>query len=300
MNYFPIGKRNTYITLDGEKVGEESNELKLKSFFTSYSDVSLPYASGNSVEFNNKLHYLGGGSSGYWKKHYEFDGKQWTQLGSLPYDFTNGSAVVLNGEIHILGAQVRGGDATDAKKHYKWNGTKWTQVSTLPYIFDNGSAVVLNGEIHIMGGNGTGSKLKHYKWNGTTWTQVSTLPYTVYSHMAIVYNGEIHLLGVIGSSHYYFDGNEWVSLGETPINNGYAITMNDGIHLLEKVGSYGSKGFEHYRWDGEVWHSIGTIPYEPYIYPILSNGRIHLLGGYNSNDAYTSEHKQLVRFVEIA
>ena len=69
------------------------------------------------------------------------------KLGDLPYNFYSGSAVILNGEIHILGG---GGDST---KHYKFNGTSWTSVSTLPYAFRWSSAVRTDHdfvEIHIL------------------------------------------------------------------------------------------------------------------------------------------------------
>lgn len=119
----------------------------------------------------------------------------------LPYGFIQGSAVVFNNEIHILGSN--GGN--NGINHYKWDGTTWTEVSTLPYDFKNGSAVVLNGEIHILGGVSYGYTT-HYKWNGTTWTSVSTLPYDFYNGSAVVLNGKIHILG--GEKN----GNNHVSL----------------------------------------------------------------------------------------
>ena len=39
--------------------------------------------------------------------------------GELPYEFYDGSAVVYNYDIHILGTN---NNTTDCKKHYKWNG----------------------------------------------------------------------------------------------------------------------------------------------------------------------------------
>ena len=77
-----------------------------------------------------------------------------TLFGStLPYKFHQGSAVVLDGEIHILGGS----------KHYKWDGSTWTSVSTLLYNLYYGSAVVLNREIHILGGLDSVANTKHYK-----------------------------------------------------------------------------------------------------------------------------------------
>lgn len=110
-------------------------------------------------------------------------------LSDLPYDFYNGSAVVLNNEIHILGS----GDSGNYTKHYKWDGSTWTSVSTLPYNFSSGSAVVLDNEIHILG-SGSGYT-NHYKWNGTSWTSVSTLPYSFVYGSAVVLDNEIHILG---------------------------------------------------------------------------------------------------------
>ena len=117
---------------------------------------------------------------------------------TLPYNFYGGSAVVLNGEIHILGSNY----SDYHTNHYKWDGTSWVSVSTLPYDFYNGSAVVLNGEIHILGGGDSGNYTKHYKWDGSSWVSVSTLPYNFSYGSAVVLNGEIHILGSGNSSDY--------------------------------------------------------------------------------------------------
>jgi hypothetical protein len=99
----------------------------------------------------------------------------------LPYGFAYGSAVVYNGEIHILGGE------NNTLSHYKWNGTSWVSVSTLPYSLMRGAAVVYNNEIHILGGYISGTALAHhYKWDGTSWTDVGSLPYTFRDGSAVV------------------------------------------------------------------------------------------------------------------
>ena len=121
-------------------------------------------------------------------------------VSTLPYDFYQGSAVVYNNEIHILG----GLDSSNTYKyHYKYNGNRWTSVSTLPYRFYRGSAVVYNNEIHIMGSESSSYYTNHYKYNGSTWTSVSTLPYIFYRGSAVVLNNEIHILGSTYVSNYY-------------------------------------------------------------------------------------------------
>ena len=150
------------------------------------------------------------------------------KMGDLPYEFTDGSAVVLNNEIHILGGYVNG----TYGKHYKFNGSSWVQVSTLPFSFYRGSAVVLNGEIHILAGLGESSNAKHYKFNGSSWTSVSTLPYSFDSSSAVVLNNEIHTLGSF--NHYKFNGASWVQVSTLPYSftNGSAVVLNGEIHIL--------------------------------------------------------------------
>ena len=119
-------------------------------------------------------------------------------VSTLPYYFHEGSAVVLNGEVHILG---RSGSSCYTK-HYKFNGTSWESAPTLPYNFYSGSAVVYNDEIHILGDGYSSNYTSHYKFNGTSWESVSTLPYSFSNGSAVVYNDEIHILGGGDSSDY--------------------------------------------------------------------------------------------------
>ena len=207
-------------------------------------------------------------------------------VSTLPYSFYNGCAVVLNGEIHILGTN----DSSNYTKHYKWNGSSWTFVSTLPYDFYYGSAVVLNGEIHILGGN-TYPYTQHYKWNGSSWISVSTLPYNFYNGAAVVLNGEIHILGSGSNNnltrHYKWNGSRWTSVSTLPYNfyQGSAVVLNNEIHILGGVGGYTS----HYKWDGSSWTSVNTLPYNFYSgSAVIFNNQIHILG--SINESYTKKH----------
>ena len=176
-------------------------------------------------------------------------------LGSTPYKYYEGSAVVLNNEIHILG----GSGVTPYTRHYKWNGTAWTSVSTLPYDFYRGSAVVLNNEIHILGGSL--SEPYHYKWNGSSWTSVSTLPNYFQSSCGVVYNNQIHILGGNYSSatnrlHYKWNGSSWTSVSTLPtaLYNGSAVVLNNEIHIL--YSTY------HYKWNGSSWLQMDGLTTE--------------------------------------
>ena len=201
-------------------------------------------------------------------------------VSTLPYNFYYGSAVVLNGEIHILGGSV------GASNHYKWDGTSWTKVSTLPYNFYQGSAIVLDGEIHILGpDNGNSEYKNHYKWDGNSWTSVSILPYNFYSGCAVVLDNEIHILGTSKSNgyykaHYKWNGSSWTQVSTLPYNfyNGCAVVLDNEIHIL---GAYPTDcRTYHYKWNGSSWTSVSILPYNFYYgCAVVYNNEIHILGG---------------------
>jgi len=254
--------------------------------------MHLPYNFhyGSAVVYNNEIHILGGGSTDSdRKKHYKWNGEEWSEVSTLPYIYYGGSAVVYNNEIHILGSS---GD--NKTKHYKWDGEEWYEVSTLPYDFYYGSAVVYNNEIHILGGGSTDSdRKKHYKWNGEEWSEVSTLPYLYYNGSPVVYNNEIHILGsgVVdeATKHYKWDGEEWSEVSTLPymFSSGpeSAVVYNNEIHILG-VGKTYEKSEYHYKWDGEEWKKEpGLMPYVfAYGSVVVYDNNIHILGGGNVNN----------------
>ena len=148
-------------------------------------------------------------------------------VSTLPYNFANGSAVVLNNEIHILGSS---GGSSYSTKHYKFNGTSWESVSTLPYNFSTGSAVVLNDEIHILGSiyydSGYLYAKKYYKFDGSSWIDAHALPYEFHSGSAVVLNDAVHILG--GGSSSYNTNHYLVGLDCRHI----ATMLPKGVHIL--------------------------------------------------------------------
>ena len=231
---------------------------------------------------------LGGGKSEglyAWKKNeIGSEAKEANErISQLPFQFSGGSSVVLNGEIHILGTSY----GSNNTQHYKWNGSSWTNASTLPYKFYYGAAVILNGEIHIFGGTGSSYNKNHYKWNGKSWVSVSTLPYDFYLGSAVVFNGEIHILGGsngYGTSHYKWNGSSWINASTLPYDffGGSAIVFNNEIHIL---GSYSSNYRRaHYKWDGSTWSSVSTIPYDfYYCSAVVFDDALHVIGGVPSD-----------------
>ena len=184
--------------------------------YAGWSSVDVRPYSAIPVVFNDKLYLVGRRFPGdsYSKiivYNEETNKYEYTSSSNMPYNFYNGSAVVYNDTIHILGDEA----SSYSKRHYKLNGTvsanSWSSVSTMPYDFYDGAAVVYNNEIHIFGRyvNNTSHNQyenKHYKWTGSSWVAVDTIPYYFgHGHAletyevgfgdAVVFDNKIYLFG---------------------------------------------------------------------------------------------------------
>lgn len=297
--------------LDINGVERLSNHLKLKYITGTLSSNSwtqvgpsyvpdtesrnistLPYALEDApvslVVLNDEIHILGSSISSARTSHYKWNGTSWSEVSTLPYGFIDGSAVIYNGEIHILGGGIiSGGSTVDINKsHYKWNGTSWESVSTLPYDLFGSCAVVYNDEIHIFGTPGAPPlAYYHYKWDGTTWSNVSTTPISFSAGDAVVYNNELHIMK--GTNHYKWDGTTWSNVSTIPISVGGngAVVYNGAIHVLYDTN--------HYKWDGTSWSEVSsTLPYsQTNAGVIVYNDEIHMLGGNNSSGNSTKHYE---------
>lgn len=208
-----------------------------------------------------------------------------SSLPDIPYVFSYGKSVVLNGEIHVLG-----GSGTSTA-HYKYNGTAWESVSTLPYAFLNGCAIVHDGEIHILGSSFDDATSKnHYKFveSSSTWEIVSTLPYNFREGAAASYRGEIHLIGgsngATRRNHYKWDGEQWINVGTLPYDIyqcGTALVFNGEINIIGGTGGQKTHGI----YDGVSWQALeNDLPVAMYNHDCCINeGKIHVLGGSGIN-----------------
>jgi hypothetical protein len=210
----------------------------------------------------------------------------WKSVSTLPYSFCNGGAVILDGELHILGGD---GNYT---AHYKYNGSSWESVDTF-YSFQGGSAVVLNDEIHVLGSSTSSYTKRHWKYNNSNWSSLPSLPYDFYFGNAIVLNDEIHILGSYASNSYYkahykWNGTTWESVSTLPYMFywGSAVVYNNEIHILGS--KYSSSTYKyHYKYNGSSWVSVSTLPYNFYYgEAMVLNGKIHIMGSYASSSYY--------------
>lgn len=111
------------------------------------------------VVLNNEIHILGQNTLTGVTYHKKWNGSEWIDnVSTLPYGFTQGAAVVHDGEIHIFGG------LWNPRLHYKWDGNVWTALSNIPFDLVRGHAIVFENEMHILGSNtGAGA-----------WTHVSS------------------------------------------------------------------------------------------------------------------------------
>ena len=232
-------------------------------------------------------------------------------IGSLPYSFYDGMAVVYKNELHILGGN-------SSNPHYKYDGTTWTSDTKPPYSFYNGVAVVYKNELHILGGNN-----QHYKYDGTTWTNVGTLPFNVDNYnywTAVEYKDELHVIGYYNYGHFYYkyDGTTWTDCSDSMLKYGgdqrrSSVVYNDEIHYfaynkhmkingstwtllgdLPKTSEYFAtlcdneiyivdSGGNVYKYDGVTWTQTSTATKVDRSSIVTYNDKIHILGGYSAN-----------------
>ena len=208
----------------------------------------------------------------------------------IPFQSYEGSAVVYNDKIHLLGGFGNGGI-----NHYTWDGKNWTQLSNIPYSLVSGNAVVYNNKIHILGSTYSDDNKKHYSWDGTNWTEESTLPYNFIAGEAVVYNNKIHILGgqdqnasALGFNyHYSWDGSNWIEESTLPYGfyYGTAIVYNDKIHILSGEDNYINGEYiynktKHYSWNNGTWiEEPSLLSYADRGWGTVYNNKIHILGG---------------------
>jgi len=233
---------------------------------------------------------VGGLSKLFWNNTFT---EGWQQETNIPYAFANGSAVVYQNKIHLLGG------SSSPTSHYSWDGTTWVQESTMPFSFYNGSAIAFGGKIHCIGGANAGER--YYTWDGTTWTQEANLPdiwESSFSHIylrilglnhAVEYNGKLTLAGSNDGSNGNWqrvatlDNGSW-SVNWHALSNSSAFysacSYNGKIYM---IGDSGTNGTKYYIWNGSAFSSGGTIPANFTTgYALEYKGNIHLLGCANN------------------
>lgn len=195
-------------------------------------------------------------------------------LPNLPFDLEEGSAVVYEGEIHVLGGSNFDNNY-DYMKHVKFNGTEWKTVSTLPCRAMYQSVAVYKGEIYLLYSN------NFYKWDGLTWTSL-TPPYSGGSWSIIVFSDKLYAIGINAPTNaaYFYDGSTWTKASTSVGNTRNSAITTDGNYIYILGGTYSTSSYTQFaKYDGSKRTSLTTLPYSSWgSHAEYINGEIHLLG----------------------
>ena len=209
----------------------------------------------------------------------------WESISTLPIDFYQGTAVVYNDKIHILGGQ------DNPTAHYAWDGSSWSEIAELPWNFTFGSAVVYNNEIHAFGPTpGFPYIGYHYKFNGTQWTQDTNVPYSFNgNNRAVIYDGDAYTMctnyGRDSQFSYCAKWNgSWTKFGNGD-NSVYsnACVYNNLIYMMGRSGD----NSKYMSYDGTNFSALTSIdPNTQFNFKngavVEYKGKMHIIGGNGS------------------
>lgn len=221
--------------------------------------AKLPYVidvhETSIVVFNNELHLLGGSGEKV-RSHYKWDGETWSVASELPYDFSNGRAIVYQDKIHIIGggsARFLGEYSTGRlNNHYAWDGESWTKASNLPYTVWGATPFVSSGQLHLIGGGiveGVNYNRYHYVWDGISWSKATDLPFDAFNVSVVVYsNTRVYVFGGMNKSGgekqttaKIYNGTNWVDAIAIPTLACNNTSMGATIDNERNIWVFGSR-----------------------------------------------------------
>lgn len=289
--------------------------LNLNNVWTKISTITPYNVEGTSmINYHDQINLLGGDQS-RGQNVWNATENRWQEI-KLPNlkDFYNGSAIIFDNKIHILGGTV------DPRMHYSWDMDTdtliWEEESRLPYDFNDGSksgsvaSVIYDDKIHIFGGRTASIRRNHYSWDGTAWTAEELLPYTgLAMGDAVIFRNQIHVLGITTPNqassgpiniinHFKWDDHDpehpgWLFQSKIPSgigSNFRVVVWNDAIHIIGKT--------KHYSWTPETltWKEESTLPYEQPAEAIVVGNYIRIMGSeLNESEAVNCYYGKYVK-----
>lgn len=289
--------------------------LSLNNVWTKISKVT-PYnvEDASMINYHDQINLLGGDQS-RGQNVWNATENRWQEI-KLPNlkDFYNGSAIIFDNKIHILGGTV------DPRMHYSWDMDTetliWEEESRLPYDFNDGAksgsvaSVIYDNKIHIFGGRTASIRRNHYSWDGTVWTAEELLPYTgLAMGDVVIFRNQMHVLGITTPNqassgpvniinHFKWDDHDpehpgWLFQSEIPSDIGpnfRVVVWNDAIHIIGKT--------KHYSWTPETltWKEESTLPYEQPAEAIVVGNYIRIMGSeLNESEAVNCYYGKYVK-----
>ena len=205
---------------------------------------------------------------------------------SCPYASAYGAAVILDGEIHILGGT--GGN----RSHYAWNGTSWRYVSELPYYMYNAAAAVVDGKIHLVGTNNNTEYIYHYMWDGSTWTTLTAFDSRGINNISAISVNNTLYVGNMNSGIKRWDGDAWTSIRSGNWEYYKLCSINNELYVITQTTTNNTAYLE--KWNGSSFERISSITRTSQglggAIALGFDNEIHLFGGSGSNYTYSRYH----------
>ncbi|MBE0685310.1 MAG: hypothetical protein IH585_04860, partial [Anaerolineaceae bacterium] len=222
----PVALKDIQAAMLGEKIylpGGMNDNNEINSGLLIYNprdntweegaDLPIPISGYALVPYEGKI-YLFGGFDGknYLDSIYVFDPgiNEWILFGSMETTSAYSSAVVLGGQIHLMGGMNKSGVLIDHNVYYpqrEMSGEKaWEDAAILPEARYGMNSIVLADMVYIAGGKNSKEELLpviQYLPPRDAWLEVETPPNEIGFLPAVLpYETRLYILGGLNSKGY--------------------------------------------------------------------------------------------------
>ncbi|MDX1611220.1 MAG: kelch repeat-containing protein [Candidatus Thermoplasmatota archaeon] len=200
----------------------------------------------------------------------------WSSLPAVPTPRTEVTAVVLGGDVVVLGGFTSNNAVSNAAEAFDIEEATWRSLPPMPVPLHHAPAVVYEGRIHVLGGHAGIPFVPQqvhlvYDMASGLWSQGTPLPSPRGAHGAAVLDGRAYLVGGVGPDGlvtrvdvYDLEADTWSTAAELPTAREHlAVASLDGrIHAVGgRTGGLESNLATHEALlPGEGWATLGPLP----------------------------------------
>ncbi|WP_024832784.1 Kelch repeat-containing protein [Ruminiclostridium josui] len=217
------------------------------------------------------------------------DPNTWTTKAPLNTVRYNHEAVVLNGQIYVIGGTAY--STLSSVEQYDPATDTWTTKAPMSVAREGHQLAVIGGKIYAVGGGATDLKsVEEYNPETNTWTTKASMAYGRDDLATVVLNGKIYAIGgsqLTSVEEYDPANNIWVT--KAPMSVGRqqfkAAVVNGKIYA---IGGYNSTGkylnsVEEYDPVTDTWTTKAPMYNSRSSFNIaVINDKIYVIGGVNS------------------
>ena len=200
----------------------------------------------------------------------EWNTTKMSSLKSIPYNFFNGSAVIIGTNIYLFGGATDDSTRPNDTKAYKYDTLTdtYTKLTDIPYRHRRGSAVAVGTNVYLFGTDFNSSYYRYaYKYDTLTdtYTQLTNIPYDFNRSSAVSVGTNVYLFGSYDYAYtaYKYDTltNTYTQLTAIPYQfyQGSAVSVGTNVYLFG--GSRGDTTSYKYDTLTDTYTQLANIPY---------------------------------------